>query len=99
MFQFTDEEKERYARHIILKGIGAEGQEKICKGKVLVVGSGGLGSPVLMYLAAAGVGTLGVVDGDVVDLSNLQRQIIHSTDNIGKSKVESARERILTVNP
>lgn len=79
MFDFTEEELNRYSRHILLQDVGVEGQEKIRQGKVLVIGAGGLGAPVAMYLAAAGVGTIGIVDGDVVDLSNLQRQVIHTT--------------------
>ena len=96
---FTAEQIERYSRHILLQDIGVEGQEKINKGKVLVIGAGGLGAPVLLYLAAAGVGTLGVIDGDVVDLSNLQRQVIHFTADVGKPKVESAKEKINRINP
>jgi molybdopterin/thiamine biosynthesis adenylyltransferase len=96
---FTEEQIERYSRHILLQDIGVEGQEKICNGKVLVIGAGGLGAPILLYLAAAGVGTLGIVDGDVVDLSNLQRQVIHFTPDIGKPKVESAKEKINRINP
>ena len=99
MFDFTEEELNRYSRHILLQDVGVEGQERIREGRVLVVGAGGLGAPVLMYLAAAGVGTLGVVDGDVVDLSNLQRQIIHTTPDVGKWKVESAQETIRAINP
>lgn len=95
----TDEQIERYSRHILLQDIGVEGQEKINNGKVLVIGAGGLGAPILLYLAAAGVGTLGVIDGDVVDLSNLQRQVIHFTSDIGKPKVESAKEKIRQINP
>ena len=95
----TPEQRRRYNRHMILEGIGAEGQEHLLDAKVLVVGAGGLGSPVLEYLAAAGVGTLGVVDGDVVSLSNLQRQIIHTTADIGRPKVESAAEKIKALNP
>jgi molybdopterin/thiamine biosynthesis adenylyltransferase len=97
--ELDDEGLERYARHVILEEVGEEGQLKLLASKVLVVGAGGLGSPVLMYLAAAGVGTLGVIDPDVVDLSNLQRQIIHSTDEIGRPKVRSAAERIEALNP
>lgn len=96
---FTSDQIERYSRHILLQDIGVEGQEKINKGKVLVIGAGGLGAPVLLYLAAAGVGTLGVIDGDVVDLSNLQRQVIHFTPDVGKPKVESAKEKIIKINP
>lgn len=99
MYDFTEEELQRYSRHILLQDVGVEGQEKIRQGKVLVVGAGGLGSPVALYLAAAGVGTIGIVDGDVVDLSNLQRQIIHTTADIGKPKVISAAESIRAINP
>ncbi len=99
MFDFTEEELQRYSRHILLQDVGVEGQEKIRSGKVLVVGAGGLGSPVALYLAAAGVGTIGIVDGDVVDLSNLQRQIIHFTPDVGRPKVESAKEKIEQLNP
>ena len=95
----TDDELERYARHVILEEVGEEGQIKLLDSKVLVVGAGGLGAPVLMYLAAAGIGTLGIVDHDVVDLSNLQRQIIHSVDDIGRPKTRSAAERLDTINP
>jgi len=96
---FTEEQVERYARHILLPEVGGEGQAKLLAAKVLVVGAGGLGAPVLLYLAAAGVGTIGIVDDDVVDLSNLQRQVIHSTDTIDMAKVESAKERLLAINP
>lgn len=95
----TDEEKERYARHIVLPLIGEEGQKKIKNTKVLVVGTGGLGSPVDYYLAAAGVGTLGIVDSDVVDASNLQRQILHTTKDIARIKVDSAEEKLIKLNP
>mgnify|MGYP002622963865 CR=1 FL=1 len=95
----TDEQLERYSRHIILKEIGAKGQKKLLNAKVLIIGAGGLGAPAAMYLAAAGVGTIGIADADVVDLSNLQRQIIHSTADIGKPKVESARETMNAMNP
>ena len=93
------EEIERYARHIVLREIGGPGQQKLLKARVLVIGAGGLGSPVLMYLAAAGVGTLGIVDDDTVSLSNLQRQVLHSTENIGIPKVTSAIESIARINP
>ena len=93
------EELERYARHIVLREIGGTGQQKLRKARVLVIGAGGLGSPVLMYLAAAGVGVLGVVDDDIVSLSNLQRQVLHSTGSIGMPKVESAIEAIDRINP
>ncbi len=99
MYDFTEEDLERYSRHILLKDVGVEGQEKIFNAKVLVVGAGGLGSPALLYLAAAGVGTIGIIDGDVVDLSNLQRQVIHFTKDVGQPKVESAKEKILAINP
>lgn len=95
----NDAQLERYSRHIILSEIGIEGQEKLLESKVLVIGAGGLGSPVLLYLAAAGVGTIGIVDGDVVDLSNLQRQVIHATDDLGTPKVTSAEETIRAINP
>ncbi len=96
---FTENQIQRYARHILLKEIGGEGQGKLLSSKVLVVGAGGLGSPVLLYLAAAGVGTIGVIDPDVVDLSNLQRQVLHTTDRVGVAKVESARQAIAAINP
>jgi molybdopterin/thiamine biosynthesis adenylyltransferase len=99
MKDFSDEELERYSRHILLADVGIEGQDKICAAKVLVIGAGGLGSPIAYYLAAAGVGTIGIVDGDVVDLSNLQRQIIHTSAEIGTPKVESARRKMLAINP
>lgn len=95
----TDEQLERYSRHIILKEIGAKGQKKLLEAKVLIIGAGGLGAPVAMYLAAAGVGTIGIADADEVDLSNLQRQIIHGTADIGKAKVKSAAETIAQMNP
>jgi molybdopterin/thiamine biosynthesis adenylyltransferase len=95
---FSDEQLERYSRHILLKEIGVKGQKKIAGGKVLVIGAGGLGAPAAMYLAAAGVGTIGIADADVVDLSNLQRQIIHATADVGKAKVESAKETMNAMN-
>lgn len=95
---FTDEQIERYSRHIILKEIGIKGQKKLLAAKVLIIGAGGLGAPVAMYLAAAGVGTIGIADADDVDLSNLQRQIIHSTADVGKPKVQSAKETIQAMN-
>jgi molybdopterin/thiamine biosynthesis adenylyltransferase len=97
--EWSDEELERYSRHIILEDVGIEGQEKIINAKVLIVGAGGLGSPIAFYLAAAGVGEVGIVDGDVVDTSNLQRQIIHSTSDVGIPKVESAKQKMLSINP
>jgi molybdopterin/thiamine biosynthesis adenylyltransferase len=99
MFDFTEEDLQRYSRHILLQDVGVEGQEKIRNGKVLVVGAGGLGAPVALYLAAAGVGTIGIVDGDVVDLSNLQRQVIHFTPDVNRPKVQSAKEKIQLINP
>jgi molybdopterin-synthase adenylyltransferase len=95
----TDEQLMRYARHVILDEVGEAGQAKLLRSKVLVIGAGGLGSPVLMYLAAAGVGTIGVVDFDVVDLTNLQRQIVHTTDAVGRAKVESAAATLAAINP
>jgi len=93
------EEYERYSRHIILPEVGLDGQKRLKAAKVLCVGTGGLGAPLLMYLAAAGVGTLGIIDFDVVDTSNLHRQIIHGTSWVGKPKIESAKQRILEINP
>lgn len=96
---FSDEEVKRYLRHIDLDGVGPSGQRKLKEASVCVVGAGGLGSPVLLYLAAAGIGRIGIVDGDNVDLSNLQRQVIHSTPAVGTPKTESARQRIAELNP
>jgi molybdopterin/thiamine biosynthesis adenylyltransferase len=96
---FTEDQVHRYARHVILPGIGGDGQRKLMDSSVLVIGAGGLGSPAAMYLAAAGVGTLGLVDFDEVELSNLQRQLLHDTDDVGRPKVESARERLTELNP
>lgn len=96
---FTNEQLERYSRHIILKEIGVKGQKKLLNSSVLIIGAGGLGAPAAMYLAAAGVGKIGIADADVVDLSNLQRQVIHSTNDIGKPKVESAAETMRAINP
>ncbi len=95
----SDPQFQRYARHLILDEVGEEGQEKLLAARVLVVGAGGLGSPLLMYLAAAGVGTLGIVDNDTVDLTNLQRQIVHSTANVGVTKVKSALLTLAAINP
>ena len=95
----TDEQIERYSRHIILNEVGVKGQKQLLKGKVLIIGAGGLGAPAAMYLAAAGVGTIGIVDADEVDLSNLQRQIIHGTADVGKAKVKSAKETMNAMNP
>ena len=95
----SEEQIERYSRHIILQDVGGEGQEKILNAKVLIIGTGGLGAPAALYLAAAGVGHLGIIDSDVVDLSNLQRQVIHFTPDVGKEKVFSAKEKIAQINP
>lgn len=96
--ELTPDQASRYSRHTMLEPIGKKGQLKLLDSKVLLVGAGGLGSPAAYYLAAAGVGTMGIVDGDVVDASNLQRQILHTTADIGKSKAESARETIEALN-
>lgn len=97
--RFSESEIRRYARHIVLQEIGGKGQEKLRQSKVLVVGAGGLGSPALLYLAAAGIGTLGIMDYDEVDLSNLQRQVIHFTPDVGRPKTDSAKEKLLDLNP
>jgi molybdopterin/thiamine biosynthesis adenylyltransferase len=97
--QLTKEEYERYSRHIILPEVGLDGQKKLKAASVLCIGTGGLGSPLLLYLAAAGIGHIGIVDFDIVDQSNLQRQIIHGQSWVGKPKIESARNRILEINP
>src|SRR6188768_868090 len=92
-------ELRRYARHLTIPEFGMEGQRKLRAARVLCIGAGGLGSPIAMYLAAAGVGTIGIVDADVVDESNLQRQILHSTADVGRSKLDSARDRLSGINP
>jgi molybdopterin-synthase adenylyltransferase len=97
--ELTEPQIRRYARHIVLAEIGGVGQARLIAARVLVIGAGGLGAPLLQYLAAAGIGTLGVIDHDRVDLSNLQRQVIHRTTDIGVSKVESARRALLDINP
>ena len=97
--ELTSEQRRRYNRHLILEGFGPEAQSKLLQAKVLLVGAGGLGSPVALYLAAAGVGTIGVVDGDTVSITNLQRQVLHSTPDVGRPKVEVARERMQAINP
>ncbi|MBX3306305.1 MAG: molybdopterin-synthase adenylyltransferase MoeB [Nitrospira sp.] len=97
--QLSESEIQRYSRHIILQDVGGKGQLKLKRAKVLLIGAGGLGSPAGLYLAAAGVGTIGLVDGDVVDLSNLQRQIMHSTATLGKPKVESGKQTLSAINP
>ncbi len=99
MADFLPEELERYRRHIILREVGGPGQARLKAASVLVIGAGGLGAPLLMYLAAAGVGRIGIIDDDAVDLSNLQRQVIHSTEAIGIPKVQSAAERLRAINP
>jgi len=96
---FTEERLERYSRHIILKEVGVQGQERLYKSKVFIVGAGGLGAPVALYLAAAGVGQIGIADADNVDLSNLQRQVIHHTKDVGTPKVDSAAEKMREINP
>ena len=98
MFDFSEEQIERYSRHIILPEVGGKGQKKLLESSVLIIGAGGLGSPSAYYLGAAGIGKIGIIDGDVVELSNLQRQIIHSTTDLGRPKVESAKETINKLN-
>ena len=97
--ELSKEEVQRYSRHIILPEVGLEGQKKLKAASVLCIGTGGLGSPLLLYLAAAGIGRIGIVDFDIVDSSNLQRQIIHGTSWVGKPKIVSAKDRILEINP
>ena len=96
---FTNEQLERYSRHIILQEVGVKGQKKLLNASVLIIGAGGLGAPAALYLAAAGVGTIGIVDADEVDLSNLQRQVIHTTNDVGQAKVKSAAETMEAINP
>ena len=96
---FSEAQLTRYARHIVLPEVGGHGQARLMESRVLVVGAGGLGSPVLLYLAAAGVGTLGVIDDDEVDLANLQRQILHTTERVGVAKTDSARAALAAINP
>jgi len=95
----TEEQIQRYSRHIILKEVGGKGQQKLLDGRVLIIGAGGLGAPIALYLAAAGVGTIGIADADVVDVTNLQRQVIHFTPDVGKAKVVSAAEKMRAINP
>ena len=97
--ELSREQRQRYNRHLILEGFGPEAQSKLLQAKVLLVGAGGLGSPVALYLAAAGVGTIGVVDGDTVSITNLQRQVLHSTPDVGRPKVAVAKERMQAINP
>lgn len=99
MREFTPEQLERFSRHILLQDVGIEGQEKLFDAKVLIIGAGGLGSPVSLYLAAAGIGTIGIIDNDTVEISNLQRQIAHFTKDINVAKVESAAEKMRAINP
>jgi len=96
---YSEQQIERYSRHIILREVGLEGQLKISQSRVLVIGAGGLGSPALLYLAAAGVGKIGIVDDDLLDISNLQRQVIHTTSDLNRPKVDSAKDKIETLNP
>ncbi len=96
---FSEEQIERYSRHIILKEVGGKGQKRLLNGKVLIIGAGALGSPAALYLAAAGVGVIGIADSDVVELSNLQRQIIHNSTDLGIPKVNSARQKMEAINP
>ncbi len=99
MATLTADEVQRYKRHLVLRDVGAPGQQKLKAARVLVIGAGGLGSPVLIYLAAAGVGTIGIIDDDRVSIDNLQRQILHRTEDAGRLKAESARDAILRINP
>jgi molybdopterin-synthase adenylyltransferase len=96
---FSPEEIERYARHIVLRGVGGPGQQKLKTSRVLVIGAGGLGAPLIQYLAAAGIGEIGIIDDDKVSLSNLQRQVLHATADIGRAKVESAKDAVERLNP
>ena len=96
---FSEEQIQRYSRHIMLKEVGGKGQKRLLGSKVLVIGTGGLGSPIALYLAAAGVGTIGIADADVVDITNLQRQVIHFTPDVGRPKVVSAAEKMRSINP
>ena len=97
--QFSKAEIDRYKRHLVLHDVGGQGQQKLKAARVLIIGAGGLGSPIALYLAAAGVGTIGIIDDDTVSLDNLQRQVIHRTSDVGRPKVESAREAVGRLNP
>ena len=97
--ELTVDEVKRYSRHLIIPDVGMTGQKRLKNAKVLVVGAGGLGSPLVLYLAAAGIGTIGVVDDDTVALSNLQRQILHTTPDVGRPKLQSARDHLKALNP
>ena len=99
VMEFTEDQITRYSRHILLPEVGGKGQKKIAKAKILLVGAGGLGSPAALYLAAAGIGTIGLIDSDVVDLTNLHRQILHHTSDVGRPKVVSGKEKIQALNP
>src|SRR6202795_1992286 len=99
LMELNNDEIRRYSRHLILPDVGLGGQKKICSTSVLCIGAGGLGSPIAMYLAAAGIGKLGILDFDTVDFSNLQRQIIHGTEDVGRPKTQSAKETINRINP
>ncbi|PJC48687.1 MAG: adenylyltransferase, partial [Candidatus Omnitrophica bacterium CG_4_9_14_0_2_um_filter_42_8] len=97
--ELRDDQIERYSRQILLPDVGGKGQEKLLNARVLIIGAGGLGSPAALYLASAGIGTLGIVDSDKVELNNLQRQIVHSVNTVGKPKVDSAKDRLNAINP
>src|SRR6059036_4065986 len=97
--ELNNDEIRRYSRHLILPEVGLAGQKKICSTSVLCIGAGGLGSPIAMYLAAAGIGKIGLVDFDLVDFSNLQRQILHGTQDVGRPKLHSARDKLQAINP
>src|SRR5512138_3042380 len=99
MLMLSEEQIQRYSRHIILKEVGGKGQRKLLDGRVLIIGAGGLVAPIALYLAAAGVGTIGIADADAVDITNLQRQVIHFTPDVGKPKVVSAAEKMRAINP
>lgn len=99
MIDFTQSQLERYSRHILLDSVGVEGQQRLLSSRVMIIGAGGLGAPAALYCAAAGIGTIGIVDADAVEISNLQRQVIHFTDDIGTAKVSSAREKMEAINP
>ncbi|MFC3867375.1 HesA/MoeB/ThiF family protein [Helicobacter equorum] len=99
MLEFNDETMKRYSRHFVLQNVGVEGQKKLAQAQVFITGAGGLGSPIALYLAAAGVGRIGIIDDDVIDLSNLQRQILHTTPEVGTPKVQSAKQKLHAINP
>jgi molybdopterin/thiamine biosynthesis adenylyltransferase len=99
MHKLTQDDLKRYSRHILLEQVGVKGQEKLLSAKVVIIGAGGLGSPISMYLAAAGIGNITIIDGDIVELSNLQRQIVHFTKDIGNNKTDSAKDKMSAINP